>query len=134
MGHFFCPLQPMIQIMTDASITGWGAHCNNLRIHDTWSHTEKTLHNLELLAIFKVLKASEPLVTSNIVQITTDNTSALFYLNKQGSTHSLPLLYLTVQIWEWCLECHIFPMVVYVAAHDNTVADKLSRLQTKMHK
>ena len=38
-----------------------------------------------------------------------------------------------VQIWEWCLERHIFPMVVYIATHDNTITDEFSRLQTKMN-
>ena len=79
------------------------------------------INNLELLAIFKVLKAFEPLVTSNIAQITTDN------------THSFPFLYLTIQIWELCLEHHIFLMAVYTATHDNMVTDKLSCLQTQIH-
>ena len=80
----FAPLQFTMQITTDASPTGWGAHCNGLHIHAVWSPSEKHLHinNLELLAIFKVLHAFEPLVMGTAIQITTDNTTALVYINK----------------------------------------------------
>ena len=56
-----------------------------------------------------------------------DNTTAVFYLNKQG------LLYLTVQLWEWCYSHHIYPVVVHVASEDNVLADRLSRLQVCSH-
>ena len=62
-----------------------------------------------------------------------DNTTELFFIKNQGGTHSLPLLYLAVQLWKWCLECHIFPIAVHITSHDNQVADFLSRNQTQMH-
>ena len=68
------------------------------------------------------------------IQVMTGNTTALFYLSKQGGTHLLPLLYLTIQLWEWCLEHHIFPIAIHITSQDSYVADALSRTRTHMHK
>ena len=108
-----------MQITTDAGRIGWGTHGNRLHFHALWSPSEKLLHvnHLELLAIFKAPHAFELLVTGTAVQITTDNTMALFYLNKQGRTHSFPLL------WEWCLKCHLFPIAVCISTHHNRLVD-----------
>ena len=54
-GHPFGPLQPSIQLTTDASLSGWGAHCLNLTANGHWIPQEAALHinALELLAVFK---------------------------------------------------------------------------------
>ena len=66
---------------------------------------------LELLAIYKAFRAFEHLLCGRVVQVASDNTIAIFYLNKQGGTHSLHLLYLSVKIWGWCYSRHIFPYI-----------------------
>lgn len=53
----------------------------------------------------------------------TDNTTVLFYINKQGGTLSLSLLYLAILLWELCYKRHIFPLAVYIATQDNYLAD-----------
>ena len=69
-----------------------------------------------------------------MVQLATDNTTALYYVNKQGVTHSPSLLYLAVNLWEWCYSNHIFTIAVHISTDDNFLADDLSRLPTRTHK
>ena len=98
----FRPLTPTIQITTNASPTGWGALVLDLTTNGHWMTEERGLHInlLELLAIFKAFWAFKRLLLGHVVQVATDNTTAVFYLNKQDGTCSQRLLYLTVQIWE----------------------------------
>ena len=63
----------------------------------------------------------------------TDNLTTLYYINKQGGTHSLTLLYLAIHLWEWCYDHHIFPVAVHVSTEDNNVADRLSCLNTQTY-
>ena len=82
----------------------------------------------------KAFKAFLPLVQGQGVQVVTDNTTAMYYLNKQGGTCSRSLLLLTVILWEWCYWHHVFPVAIHVATEDNELADKLSRLTWQTHK
>ena len=63
-----------------------------------------------------------------------DNMTTLYYINKQGGTHSLSLLYLSIHLWEWCYDHHLFPVAIHVATENNNVSDHLSRLTTQTHK
>ena len=67
------------------------------------------------------------------MQLATDNTTAMHYVNKEGGTHSLSLLYLTIDLWEWCYQHHVFPIAVHISTEDNYVADLLSRLTARTH-
>ena len=51
---------PEFEIVTDASLSGWGAHCKHQKIGGRWSNEELSNHinYLELLAIFHGLKLS----------------------------------------------------------------------------
>ncbi|KAJ7313956.1 hypothetical protein JRQ81_005789, partial [Phrynocephalus forsythii] len=84
-GRLFVHLDPSIQITTDARTTGWCAHCKGLHINGTSDKNTRHLHIniLELLAIFNALKSFELMMKNQSVQIITDNTTALYYLNKQ---------------------------------------------------
>ena len=66
--------------------------------------------------------------------MTSENTTVVYYLNKQGRMHSSQLLHLTIQIWDWCCAHHIFLIAVHVASADNVLADKLSRSPDASHK
>ena len=117
-----------MQVTTDASLTGWGIHCKSLQIYVQWSQREKLLHmnELELLAAIKAFKAFRDHLVSKMVQITTDNTTMMYYILKQGGTHSPSLLYLVVNLWEWCLPHHICRMVIHIASQDNNLVDLFS--------
>ena len=66
MGRPFRPLQLSAHVTTDASPTGWGAHCNGHTIHALWSHRQRGLHinHLEMLAVIKSFRAFLPLIES----------------------------------------------------------------------
>ena len=131
----FHPLQLTVQITTDASPTGCGTHCGTHKIHALWFSAEKLLHinYLEILVVIKAFRAFYPLVVGRGVQVAPYNMTTLYYINKQGGTHSLPLLYLAIHLWEWCYNHHIFPVAIHVSTEDNDVADRLSRLTTQTH-
>ncbi|XP_078241458.1 uncharacterized protein LOC144586699 [Pogona vitticeps] len=135
-GRPFRPLQLTTQVTTDASPLGWGAHCKGHQIHALWSHQEKELHinHLELLAVIKALKAFLPLVRGRVIQLVTDNTMTMFYVNKRGGgTKSRFLLLLSIHLWEWCYQEHIYPVATHISTTDNLMVDELSRRSLQNH-
>ena len=79
-----------IQIFTDASKEGWGAHLGNFTTRGTWSVPESHLHInfLELKAVLLALKRSQHLVQGKVVLVATDNTTVVAYINKEGGMRS----------------------------------------------
>ena len=77
-GRSFGPLDSSVQLTTDSSPTGWGAHSGSLTVYGLWSAAEARLHisHLELLAIIKALQTFEWLVVGRMVQVATDSTDA----------------------------------------------------------
>jgi hypothetical protein len=69
-----------------------------------WSEQEQSLHSnvLELKAVFLALKAFAKFLINNPVQVATDNTTVLAYINQQGGTHSWELCALLWRILTWC--------------------------------
>ena len=84
-GQPLHPLKHALQIFTDASKEGWGAHLNELTARGTWSLPESKLHinHLELMAVFLALRVQD-LVSNNIVLVATDNTTVVAYINKEA--------------------------------------------------
>ncbi|KAJ7322717.1 hypothetical protein JRQ81_019004 [Phrynocephalus forsythii] len=80
-----------------------------------WSH-------LELLAVCESLKAFESSVAGHDIQIRMNNMIVVYYINKQGGTHLLPLLYLMMKLWEWRYAHHVFLMAVHVVLLDQPTA------------
>ena len=80
------PLKHALQIFTDASSEGWGAHLDDHTARGTWSLPESKLHinHLELKAVFLALKEFRTLVCDKTVLIATDNTTVVTYINKEG--------------------------------------------------
>ena len=76
----------------------------------------------------------QALLHGQVIQVASGNTTTVYYINKQGDTHSPPLLYLAVQLWEWCLENHIFPSAIHISTHENVWTDCLSRTTATMRK
>ena len=82
---FHTPLA-VVMVVTNASTQGWEAHLEELAIRGLWSPEEQALHIylLELRTIWLALKAFLPSLHSHSVQILTDNTTAMWYISKQG--------------------------------------------------
>ena len=103
-GQQLDPLKHALQIFTDASKVGWGAHLNKLTARGTWSLPESRLHinHLELKAVFLALKELQHLCSNNIVLVAIDNTTVVVYINKEGGMKSSPLCGLLWGILTWC--------------------------------
>ena len=86
LGQPLHPLKHALQIFTDASKEGWGAHLDKHTARGTWSLPESKLHinHLELKAVFLALKEFRTLVCNKTVLIATDNTTVVAYINKGG--------------------------------------------------
>ena len=84
-GQPLHPLKHALQIFTDASKEGWGAHLNERTARGTWSVPESKLHvnHLELIAVFLALKEFQDLCSNNTVLVATDNTTVVAYINKE---------------------------------------------------
>ena len=99
-------------------------------------HKEKNYHinKLELLAVIKDCKAFKIHLTSKMVQLAMDNLTTMYYILKQGGTHSPSLLYLAVDFWECCLAHHVCLTAIYIASQDNNLADLLNPKESQAHK
>nr|XP_060639431.1 uncharacterized protein LOC132779779 [Anolis sagrei ordinatus] len=134
-GLPFQPPSPVRSMTTDSSLSGWGAHSQGLIAHGVWSTNEADMHInvLELLAVDKGLKSFEKVLSGKVIQVLTDNTTVMYYLNKQGGTHSGPLLDLCLEIWNWCISRRIHLIVTHLPGVDNGLADVLSRSPMAHH-
>ena len=103
-GQPLHPIKHALQIFTDASKEGWGAHLNEFTARGSWSLPESKLHinYLELKAVFLALKEFQDLCTGQIVLVATDNTTVVSYINKEGGMRSGPLCALLWRILTWC--------------------------------
>ena len=97
------PIKHALQIFTDASKQGWGAHLNECTARGTWSLPESKLHinYLELKAVFIALKEFQDLCIHKIVLVATDNTTVVSFINKEGGMRSGPLCALLWRILTW---------------------------------
>ena len=89
-GQPLHPLKHALQIFTDASKEGWGAHLDKHTARGTWSLPESKLHinHLELKAVFLALKEFQNFCCNKTVLIATDNTTVVAYINKEGGGRS----------------------------------------------
>lgn len=85
MGVPFATLQPSVALISDISDLGWGANHNNLRTQGLRPQ-ELSLHiNVtDLRAVRVACQVFLPQISGKVVQVLTDNTMAMFYINKQG--------------------------------------------------
>ena len=103
---------------------------SRLSFHGRWLEDKSQLHVniLEMMAICFALKKAIKYIHLSCVMISTDNTTVVSYINKQGGTHSLSLC---IEVWEilhWCLEHDIVIRVHHIPGKFNILADHLSRL------
>ena len=103
-GQPLHPIKHALQIFTDASKEGWGAHLKEFTARGSWSVPESKLHinYLELKAVLLALKEFQNLCTNKIVLVATDNTTVVAYIIKEGGMKSGPLCALLWRILTWC--------------------------------
>ena len=128
-GQHLHPLRHTVQIFTDASNEGWGAHLGDYTARGVWSVPVSKLHInfLELKAVFLALKAFESLCRGRVVLVATDNTTVVAYINKEGGMCSGSVCALLWRLLCWCNLREICLRARHIPGQLNVVADKLSR-------
>ena len=129
-GQPLHPLEHALQIFTDASKEGWGAHLNEHMARGSWSLPESKLHinYLELKAVLLALQEFQALCMNKVVLVATDNTTVVAYINKEGGMKSGPLCALLWRILTWCTRNQVTLKARLIPGRLNVIADKLSRL------
>ena len=86
LGQPLHPLKHALQIFTDASNEGWGAHLDDHTARGTWSLPESKLHinHLELKAVFLALKEFRTLVCNKTVDSYRQHNSGCLYQQRRG--------------------------------------------------
>lgn len=116
-------------IFTDASMTGWGAVCNDMRANGHWNDSEMKFHinYLELQAAFLGLKCFAEDKQNCAILMRIDNTTAISYINRMGGIQFSHLNKLARTIWQWCEERNLWLFASYINSKDNVEADEESR-------
>ena len=123
------PKDHSIQLFTDASNEGWGAHLDQKSTKGLWSDRKKRLHInvLELKAVSLALRDFKDQCQNQTVLVATDNSTVVAYINKQGGTHSAEMCALLWKIMTWCHHYHITLKARHIPGCLNVMADLLSR-------
>ena len=99
------PPDPNAFLYTDASHYGWGAHQElmSLPFHDRWSEDQSQLriNMLEIMAICFTLKKAIKYIQNSCAMISTDSTTLVSNINKQGGTYSPNLCAEVLEILCW---------------------------------
>ena len=130
------PPDPKTFLYTDVSHYGWGAHLGpmSLSFHGRWSEDQCQLriNVLEIMAIRFALIRALKYIHHSCIMISTNNTTVVLYINKQGGTHSPNLCVEVWKILQWCLKHHIVVRIRHIPDKFNVLADRLSRIDKIM--
>jgi len=117
-----------IRMFTDASLQGWGAHVQSSTYQGVWTSQEKKLHInvLELRAVRLALCYHDP-PEGSVILTSTDNTTVVAFINRQGGTHSRILMEETQLLYDLVMERDWRIQATYIPGRLNVIADQLSR-------
>ena len=92
-------------------------------------HGESLYHInfLELYCVFLSVNYLLPNYSNSSIHILTDNTSAIYYINKRGGTYSPQRCALALELWELCLSHNVLPTASHVPGIEISLVDKYSR-------
>jgi len=123
-----------LSIHTDASTVGWGAHSDTREFHGIWSEADSSLHInvLELRAVRLALQKFSP-APGTVVLVSTDNTTVMAHVNKQGGLRSWALYQETVELFRLVESSNLFISAKHVPGRLNVLADQLSRRHQVAH-
>ena len=117
-----------IVITSDASQLGWGAVYKTEKFGGRWSESEAENHInvLEMMAVWLALRSVCKDHKSKHIQIRSDSSCAVSYLNSMGGVKSDKCNRLAKQIWSWCIERDLWLTATHVPGSENE-ADESSR-------
>ena len=89
------PKNHSLQLFTDTSNEGWGAHLEQTFAKGLWSDRGKRLHInvLERKAVALALQRFKDQCQNQTVLVATNNSTVVAHINKQGGTHLCTLLW-----------------------------------------
>lgn len=87
----------------------------------------------ELWAVRLACQAFQTNLQGKCISVLTDNTRAMFYINKQGGAHSPHLCQEALTLWEYCIAHSSHLEAFYLPGSQNTLADHLSRSFVSHH-
>ena len=96
-------VSPQLDLWSDASDVGWGAHLGYDLASGLWAPAdlEMSINTRELLAIERALEFFAPLLQNSSVAVFADNSTAVAYLRNQGGTQSPLLNAIAQRILHW---------------------------------
>ena len=120
---------PQLQLFTDASTEGWGAHLDLQQVAGQWTPEQRHLHIniLELLAVRLALQHFQQQVANHSVVIMTDNSTVVAQIRNQGGTHSRQLHRQTALLLSWADNHSVHLLPRHIPGRLNVLADQLSR-------
>ena len=129
LGVSLVQVSPQLDLWSDASDVGWGAHLSGQVVSGLWSQEEihSSINQRELLAIFYALQHFLPLVRNTSVAVFADNTTALAYLKNQGGTRSAVLNQTAQDLLRWAELHSVSLLPQFIMGRNNVLADALSR-------
>ena len=129
-GKKIRPCKAVKHCRTDASFQGWGAIDldSNEYAQGRWNLQESShsINYLELMATFYALQSLYKNDRGLHIEIQSDNTSCIKYINDLGGIVSEDMDLLATHIWQWCLQRDIYISAIYCPGIQNT-ADYYSR-------
>ena len=128
-GYINKDSNPDTIMYTDASGRGWGCNTVSNRTKGYWSLEEKVLNinALELKAILYGIKTLVKSSSTKHLRIMTDSMTAVWCINKMGTSHSEVCNYITKEIWDYCIQFNIWISAAHILGKNNHIADSLSR-------
>jgi hypothetical protein len=123
------PFASTIQLFTDASMKGWGAHVDETLLSGLWSADEAGLHInlLEMKAILLAVRQCHQQLTNHSILLSSDNSTVVSYINKQGGTHSQSLFLLVEELLIFVYKLGSTIRANHIPGARNVLADQLSR-------
>ena len=124
------PKDHSIQLFTDASNEGWGAHLDQNSTKGLWSDREKkATHKCPRIegGLPGPSRLQKDQCQNQTVLVAMDNSTVVAYINKQGGTHSAEMCALLCKIMTWCHHYHITLKARHIPGCLNVMADLLSR-------
>ena len=118
-----------LQIVTDASDSGWGGVCNGKEAAGPWTKPIrfKSINYRELLAVFLTIKTFIRELANKCIQILSDNITTVAHLNHLGGNIK-DLSDLTKAIFNLAYIHNIDIQAKHLAGKQNIHADRLSRI------
>ena len=122
-------VSPQLDLWSDASDVGWGAHLGEEVAFGLWApeKLDVSINVRELLAIERALLWFAPQICDASVAIFADNATAVAYLRNQGGTHSVLLNSIAQRILRWAEALPVLLTPQLIMGRHNVLADSLSR-------